>query len=81
MQSPLEQDILPEFDSRDIENKFKIFKETNQIFQDFVIKFQQNEKIISFKLKNHKFDNGLLSFVDSHNEIQDIVSINLLENY
>jgi hypothetical protein len=31
-------------------------------------------------LKNLKFDNGILSFVDNQNEMQDIISINLLEN-
>ena len=31
-------------------------------------------------MKNLKFDNGILSFVDYQNDVHDILSINLLDN-
>lgn len=58
----IEQDICPdnaEFDVEEIQDEFKMIKDTNQRFQEFVNNFQQNEKLFSTKFREMKVDYGL----------------------
>lgn len=72
----VEQDIMPEdeFDVEKVQNKFKLIKDTNQRFQEFVQNFQQNEKFLSQKFRHLQVDFGL----QTESSEEDHLKVNLL---
>lgn len=78
----VEQDIMPEdeqFDVEQIQNKFKLMRETNQRFQEFVQNFQQNEKFLSHKLRNMHVDFGQGSGSDPAPIEETSIKIDLIQ--